>query len=112
MPALATTVTSRPHFWTAAATRASLYWGSRTSPGRATAYSSPSSPTSEAKRSLRRAPDATLAPAPTSARAVAAPIPALAPVIAATVPSIERVGRYDKGAPPEWRGRQEHGRPV
>src|SRR5215203_6559477 len=33
MPALATTVSSRPHFSTAAATRASLYWGSRTSPG-------------------------------------------------------------------------------
>jgi hypothetical protein len=92
MPALATIVSSRPHFCTAAATRASLSFGSRTSPTTGTTRSSPSSPTILARRSSRRALTATRAPASTRSYTVAVPMPALAPVTATTAPSRDRVG--------------------
>src|SRR3954454_12806576 len=88
-PALFTRMSRPPSCECASVTNACALSSSATSTGSASAR--PPSPSilsaSEVRRSSRRAPSATTAPAPASASAVASPIPDEAPVIAATVPS-------------------------
>ena len=84
MPALAKSASMPPNFSLARAASACMSARRVTSAGSMAALA-PSSAASASSRSLRRAPNTTLAPRAASARAAAAPIPEEAPVMMTTL---------------------------